>query len=414
MQRQRLRFPGATGAELVGRLERPDSEPRAWALFAHCFTCSKDLKAVGWISRALVERGFAVFRFDFTGLGESEGDFADTNFTSNLQDLEAAAEFLRREHRAPQLLVGHSLGGAAVLAAAGAVPEAEAVATIGAPSDTGHLRDVLVSRAPEIEARGEAEIRLGGRPFRIRKQLLDDLSEDHMQGAVSSLGKALLILHSPVDTVVGIGHARRIYEAAKHPKSFVSLDDADHLLTREADARYAAEVLAAWASRYLGPEREEERGDETGASVELATEAQVVVVGGPEGFEQQVLSGKHRLTADEPESVGGGDAGPSPYRFLLAALGTCTSMTLRMYADRKEWPLEGVKVFLDHDRIHAEDCADCENKSTKARIDRIRRRIEVEGPLSEEQRERLLEIADRCPVHRTLHNEIDVASRMED
>jgi putative redox protein len=416
MNRKRLKFPGAFGDELVGRLELPDAgEPAAYALFAHCFTCSKDLKAAGWISRALVERGVAVFRFDFTGIGESEGDFADTDFSSNLDDLEAAASFLREEHRAPKILIGHSLGGAAVLAAAGRIPEAEAVATIGAPSDTAHLRETLVRQAPELEERGEAEVRLGPRSFRIKKQLLEDLERDHVDEAIGNLGRPLLIFHSPVDTIVGIDHARRIYEAAKHPKSFVSLDDAHHLLTDERDARYVGEVLAAWAGRYVTLEDVPAESGADGAAAEADQapgEGQVVVTGGPEGFTQDVRSRGHRYQADEPESYGGADRGPSPYELLLAGLGACTSMTLRMYADRKQWPLDGVRVELDHDRVHADDCDECtdEQREGGGKIDYISRRIEIDGDLDGEQRKRLMEIADRCPVHRTLTGEIHIQS----
>ncbi len=412
MQRKRLRFTGAFGDELVGRLELPDpegSEPAAYALFAHCFTCSKDLKAAGWISRALVERGIAVFRFDFTGIGESEGDFADTNFSSNVDDLEAAADFLRAERRAPEILIGHSLGGAAVLAAAGRVPEARAVATIGAPAETAHLEKTLIRQAPELAEKDEAEVRLGGRSFRIKRQLLRDLEGGNLAQAIHDLDRALLIFHSPADTIVPIDQARKIYEAARHPKSFVSLDRADHLLTDPRDASYVAEVLAAWAGRYvqLEPIAEE--------LPEPATEqGGVTVVGGPEGFAQEVFARRHRFAADEPASYGGTDTGPSPYELVLAGLGACTSMTLRMYADRKEWPLEGIRVRLAHDRVHARDCASCteEQRSGGGRIDHISRRIEVLGDLSAEQRQRLLEIANKCPVHRTLEGEIHIHSEL--
>lgn len=405
MKRESLRFPGAHGASLAAYLESPDVDPTAYALFAHCFTCSKDLKAAGWITRALVEQGIAVLRFDFTGIGESEGDFTGTDFTGNVLDLVAAADFLRSRGEAPRLLVGHSLGGTAVLAAAAQIPEAAAIATIAAPSDTRHLGEKLVRLAPELETRGEAEIDLGGpRAFRIRRQLLEDLAEDHLAGVLEKLHRPLLLFHSPVDNVVSVEHAHRLFDAVKHPKSFISLGLADHLLSDDRDARHVGEVLAAWARRYL-----------EGAAPEIETlpeagQTGVVVVTERGRFAQDIVARRHRLVADEPAAVGGGDTGPTPYELLLAALGACTSMTLRLYADHKKLPLEGVSVRLQHAKIHAADCLTCATKEGK--LDRIERVIELVGPLTEEQRQRLLEIANRCPVHRTLESEIYVPTRL--
>ena len=404
---RRIRFPGAAGAELAGRLEAPIGRPLGYALFAHCFTCSKDLKAVVRISRALAEHGFAVLRFDFTGIGESEGEFADTDFSSNLDDLVAAADYLRLEHASVDLLVGHSLGGAAVLAAAHRIPDAKAVATIGAPSSTDHLRTILLEHAPELATDGEAEIELAGRRIHIRRQLLDDLEEEHLRGAITSLNRPLLVFHSPVDEVVAIDHARSIFKAARHPKSFVSLDDADHLLLKRAgDSRFVGGVLAAWAARYLDAD-----GDDRGRTLPPAELApgEVLVEAGAEGYFNQVVAGRHRLSADEPESVGGTDEGPTPYDLLLAALGACKSITLRMYADRKGWPLTGIRVRLRHDKIHAKDCEECASES--GRVDRIDVDLELEGPLDSEQHQRLLEISERCPVHRTLTSETSIRAR---
>ncbi len=410
MKSQRITFLGSQGEQLAGRLETPShGKPHEFVLFAHCFTCSKDLKAVGRISKALVERGLGVLRFDFTGLGESEGDFADTNFSSNVQDLIAAADYLREHHRAPALLVGHSLGGAAVLAAAAEVPEATAVATIGAPASTQHLRANVLAGVEAKMQEGVAEIQLAGRPFRIKKQLLDDLDEGHLDGRLRDLGKALLILHSPVDEIVGIDQAKEIYQAARHPKSFVSLDDSDHLLTRERDARYAADVLAVWAGRYIDL-GEAEPGAVDQERPELET-GQVLVIGGAQGYANDVYTPHHHQHADEPVSVGGADTGPNPYDFLLSALGACTSMTLRMYADRKQWPLEGVRVKLRHGKVHVRDCEDC--MSDDGKIDEIHLELEILGDrLDTAQRERIAEIAGRCPVHRTLTTETKIRTHV--
>lgn len=402
-----IHFPGALGTLLAARLDLPPSTPLAFALFAHCFTCSKDTLAASRISAALTGRGFGVLRFDFTGLGGSEGDFANTNFSSNVADLVAAAAWLRSHHQAPKILIGHSLGGAAVLAAAAQIPEAAAIATIGAPFDPAHVRHLLQSATAEIEAAGEAEVALAGRNFRIRKQFLDDIASHNSRGYIAALRRALLIFHSPRDTTVDIENAAHIYAAAKHPKSFVSLDNADHLLTRKEDAVYVASVLAAWASRYLDASTLQPA---TADSVEPGT---VVVTETREGkFTQEIRAGTHHMRADEPAAAGGNDSGPSPYDLLLAGLGACTSMTIRMYAELKQLPLERVSVKLRHDKVHAQDCAECETREGK--IDRIEREVELTGALDEAQRAKLLEIANKCPVHRTLHSEVWIATRLKD
>ena len=403
--RSMVRFPGSLGVQLAARLDSPPFKPAAFALFAHCFTCSKDTLAASRISAALTARGIAVLRFDFTGLGGSEGDFANTNFSSNVADLVAAAAWLRQHQEAPKLLIGHSLGGAAVLAAAREITEAMAVATIGAPYDPSHVKRLLAPALPAIEATGEAEVELAGRKFRVRKQFLDDIGSRNAGETIGNLRKALLLFHSPRDATVDIDNAAQIFLAAKHPKSFVSLDDADHLLTRREDAAYVAAVLAAWASRYIGTPSLDARPIAAGdPDVVTVTETR-------EGrFTQAIQAGKHHLRADEPASAGGTDTGPSPYDYLLAGLGACTSMTIRMYAELKQLPLDTVRVRLKHEKVHAQDCTECETKEGK--LDRIEREIELAGALDEAQRAKLLEIANKCPVHRTLHSEVWIPTRL--
>jgi len=404
MSSERIDFPGRDGQRLAARLDRPAGHTRAYALFAHCFTCGKDSKGANHVARALAARGIATLRFDFTGLGGSEGEFGNTGFSANVEDLLAAAEWLRASHAAPAILVGHSLGGAAVLAAAGDVPECRAVATIGAPAETAHTLRHFGKAIETIEAEGAAEVTLGGRPFRVQRQFIEDFREQRLEDRIATLRRPLLVLHAPTDQIVGVDNARRIFEAAKHPKSYVSLDDADHLLTRSADADYAAGVIAAWAARYLPA-----TGDDAGST--RGEEGEVAVSETGEGrFQQHVLAAGHSLIADEPAAVGGLGSGPGPYDLLLAALGTCTAMTIRMYARHKQLPLEHVTVRLAHQRIHARDCEDCETRD--GQIDEITRQIELRGELSAEQRQRLLEIADRCPVHRTLHSEIRVRTAL--
>ena len=404
MPTERVTFPTREGPTLGGRLELPTGRPpRAFALFAHCFTCTKNIRAAVTISRALAQQGIGVLRFDFTGLGESDGDFADTNFSSNVDDLVAAGRYLSEAHEAPSILIGHSLGGAAVLQAAHELPSVLAVATIGAPSDPGHVVDQLRGSLDEILSTGEAEVLLAGRPFRVKEQFVQDLYDAKVDDAVRTLKRALLIFHSPVDETVSVEHAARLYELAKHPKSFISLDDADHLVSRPADSEYIGAVLAAWARKYveLEPVDAHEGHDHTHR----------VVVETGSSYTSEIWAQGHALVADEPKRLGGNDAGPTPYDLVLAGLGACTGITLRMYASRKEWPLEGVLVGLEHQKVHIEDCADCDDED--ARVDEVERRITLLGPLNDEQRERLMQIANRCPVHKTLDAGVRVRTEEE-
>lgn len=395
---EKLTFVNRDGDALAARLDLPaDDSPIAYALFAHCFSCSKNLRAVGNISQALTRQGIAVLRFDFTGLGESEGDFSETNFSSNVEDLVAASETLRERYAAPAILVGHSLGGAAVLKAAAEIPSAKAVATIGAPYEPSHVAHLFDEGIEEIKGSGSAVVRLAGRPFRIRRQFIADLAAQDPERHIRDLGRALAVFHSPVDQTVGVENAAQIFKAAKHPKSFISLDRADHLLTDEADSLYTGAVIAAWARKYIGMPQEEQKHPDP-------KDNRVVARVGASGFRTDVLANGHALVADEPRSVGGTNAGPTPYDLLVAGLGACTAMTLRMYADRKQWALDEVTVRLAHTKVHAEDC-DCEAVAN-GKIDLIEREIDIIGDLDLDQRKRLLEIANRCPVHRTLEGDI--------
>lgn len=407
MASERLTFTNDRGDELAARLERPDGPPTAYALFAHCFTCSKDLRAARTISKALCDRGFAVLRFDFTGLGESEGDFSDTNFSSNAQDLVAAAHFLDAQYEAPSLLIGHSLGGAAVLQAAHDMPSVQAIATIGAPAEPSHVMQLLDDEIDTIQSEGEASVTLAGRSFTIKKQFLDDLEAQHMRDTIGDLDRPLMIFHSPVDQTVGVENAAAIYQAAKHPKSYVSLDQADHLLTNPDDATYVAHVISALAVRYLDAKSVATPPDDAPGDAD-APESGVTATTGTEGYRTEMQARHHALVGDEPASLGGEDTGPTPYEYLSAGLASCTTMTLQMYARRKDWPLEKAHVEVQHNKIHAKDCDNCETESGK--IDRFTRTVTVEGDLSDEQRARLLEIANKCPVHRTLHSEINVVT----
>jgi putative redox protein len=406
MPTERFQFTGEGGHQLAAALDTPDGPIHAYALFAHCFTCGKDVLAARRIAAALAAKGIAVLRFDFTGLGASEGEFANSTFTSNVADLVRAAAHLRETRGAPTLLIGHSLGGAAILAAAGQIPEAKAVVTIAAPSDPVHVTHLFKDRIEDIRTHGKVEVQLAGRPFHIKREFLDDVAEHSLAVHISKLHKALLVMHSPTDDTVGIDNATKIFAAAKHPKSFVSLSGSDHLISNRRDGAYVADVIAAWAERYIEPIAAQPAAASEGPRNVVVRETR------NSKFQQIVTSGPHEMLADEPVAVGGKDSGPGPYDFLLASLGACTSMTMRMYADRKSLPLDRVTVTLTHGKIHAKDCAECETR--EGMLDQIDREIRIEGALDAEQRARLMEIADKCPVHRTLHSEIRIVTRAAD
>ena len=405
MKFTKLEFENKDGQVLSARLDLPVAgRPVAYALFAHCFTCSKNIKAIAHITRALNREGIAVMRFDFTGLGESEGDFADTNFSSNVEDLIEAAEVLKAHYEAPKILIGHSFGGAAVLQAAKRIPSAGAVVTIAAPADPRHVTRSLGSATRIIQSRGEAEVSLAGRTFKLKKQFLDDLQLVNMKNVLKNLNRALLVLHSPIDETVGIKNAAQIFQAARHPKSFVSLDQADHLLTDQADSLYAGAVIAAWAGKYIDvADSDQPSGQET--------RHQVTTQIGKSPYVTDIMAAGHSLVADEPHSIGGADLGPAPFDLLMASLGACKAITLRMYADRKKWPLDAVSVQINHKKIDAADCESCVTK--EGQLDQFGCEIDLSGELDDQQKKRLLQIADRCPVHRTLHSEIVVRSKLK-
>jgi len=394
----KVEFPGATGAMLAARLDLP-AKPRAFALFAHCFTCGKDIFAASRIAEGLAARDIAVLRFDFTGIGSSEGEFANTNFSSNVGDLVAAADYLRQNHGPPSILIGHSLGGAAVLAAAQRVSDATAVVTIGAPASAAHVTHNFAANLTDMVAKGTAEVTLAGRTFTITQQFLDDLTGQNFLDDLAKMKKALLVCHAPQDEYVGIENATAIFTAARHPKSFLSLDTADHLLRKRSDGIYAADVIATWASRYLA------LGEQRPALPDGVVEVSETRGG---HLVQRIRAGRHLLVADEPTAVGGEDAGPGPYEYLLAALGACTSMTMRLYAERKGIRADRFSIRLSHRRIYAEDCADCDTKD--GNIGEITRDITIAGDVTEAERAKLMEIADRCPVHQTLTHEIKIRS----
>lgn len=405
MKIQNLTFPNASGEQLSAKLYLPlDEHPRYFALFAHCFTCSKNFKAVSTISDTLSQLGVAVLSFDFTGLGNSEGKFSTTGFSSNVSDLIAASHFLAENYSAPQLLIGHSLGGAAVIFAAAKLDTVEALVTIGAPSSPEHVKHLFSEELDEIEEKGKAKVNIGGRPFILSREFVEDLESQNLEEVLHEMRKALLILHSPQDLIVEIANAAELYQAAHHPKSFVSLDGADHLLSDAEESSYAAEVISAWSKKYFPNSRPE--NDVKGHQVKVRLAG--------DNYTTEVLTPFHHLIADEPESVGGRNLGPTPYDLLMASLGTCTAMTLKMYSERKGWKWKEVVVYLNHEKVHQEDCAGVE-KSKGGKISKFTRWIEIHAEqLTEEMKEKALEIAEKCPVHKTLHEPIEVETRFRE
>lgn len=405
MKTQDLQITNANGLILSATLELPaNQKPTRFAIFAHCFACNSNFGAVRNISQGLTNHGFGVIRFDFAGLGFSKGDFSETNFSGNVSDLIDVFEFASAKFQTPELLVGHSLGGAAALMAASKLADVKAVVTIGSPADVRHVTNLFKSGIDQIEKQGEAEILIGARPFKIKKQFIDDLANIDLSQTVKIFKKALLVMHSPQDEIVGITNAATLYHEAKHPKSFVSLDGADHLLSNKADSLYAADVIGSWASRYISP-------NEAAGKISTKGEQVVAHLNLANNFTNQIQTERHSILADEPTSVGGDDLGFSPYELLNAALGACTTLTLKLYAERKKWNLREVKVYLSYARKHTDDI-DFET-GKMGLVDYIDKKVELIGDLDEEQRARLMEIASKCPVHRTLVNSVVIKTQEE-
>ena len=404
MNNQRLKIENKKGNKLQAYLELPaNQKPNHFAIFAHCFTCSSSLSAVRNISRALTIHGFGVVRFDFTGLGRSEGEFADSHFSANVDDLITVSDFLKDHYKAPSLLVGHSLGGAAVLVAASKLDTIKAVATVGAPSTVSHVKHLFSHGIDDIKNKGRVEVNIGGRPFKIDEEFVSDFDKTDLPEIIKLLKKPLLILHSPIDTIVGIKNAHELYHNAHHPKSFVSLDNADHLLSKVQDSSYVGDMIGTWVKRYF-PEQENVMLDTSGEQLVAYLNLK------EDNFTTTIQTAKHSFIADELDSIGGDDFGPSPYDFLSAGLAACTVMTLKMYAERKKWDLQEVYAHITYSKKHSDDLMSDIGKPT--RIDHLSKKLTFIGNLDESQKERLKQIASKCPVHKTLQREVIIETEL--
>jgi putative redox protein len=395
MRSEKVTFENKKKEKIAAIIDWPlHQKPKATALFAHCFTCTKNLTAVKNISKGLTSSGFAVLRFDFTGLGESEGEFEETNFETNIDDLELAANFLAEKIEAPKLLIGHSLGGTAILHAANKIKSAKGIVTIGSPYQPSHAAHLFEESVEEIKEKGRANVTIGGRPFTVNAELLKSLNSNDSEKIIAELDRALLVLHSPQDRIVGIENAEKIYKAAKHPKSFISMDGADHLLSEKLDSMYVGDIISSWLNRYLIIQEDDL----------LSTKHQAAAQTNADSLTTEVIADGHPLIADEPKNLGGNDLGASPYGLLSAALASCTSLTLQLYAQRKKWDLKVATVHVNHCKIDDEE--------SSRKIDYFVRTIDLKGDLNEDQRSRLLEIANKCPVHKTLHAASKVDSEL--
>lgn len=404
MKSTRLNIQNSKGFQLQAYLELPaNQKPKNYAIFAHCFTCNSTLKPVKNISRALTLHGFGVVRFDFTGLGKSEGEFADSYFSANVDDLLAVSDYMKQHYQAPTLLVGHSLGGAAVIVAASKLASVKAVATIGAPATTEHVKKHFSHHVQEIAAKGDVEVNIGGRPFKISQEFVDDFDKTDLPEITKNLRKPILIMHAPFDKVVGIDNAHQLYQAAHHPKSFISLNDADHLLLESKDSIYVGNMIGTWVQGYFETEDNEMldiEGEQLVAHLNLTED----------NFTTSIQTANHSFNADEPESVGGDDFGPSPYDFLSAALASCTVMTLKIYAERRKWDLQEVYAYITYSRKHSVDLQEDIEKTTK--IDHLLKKLKFIGNLDESQKLKLKEIASKCPVHKTLLSDITIETEL--